>query len=70
MAELTILTLARLGAEDRAKIEAVEPAVRLIDAGGWFDGEYRETWPSFAAERYLAPDANGHGTRGRSVTGF
>ena len=63
MAELTILTLARLGAEDRAKIEAVEPAVRLIDAGGWFDGEYRETWPSFAAERYLAPDANGHGTR-------
>src|SRR6202166_2431966 len=63
MRKTNILTLTRLGAEDRAKIEAVDPAVRLIDAGGWFDGEYRESWPSFTAERYLAPGANGHGTR-------
>jgi len=53
----------RLSAEDRAKIEAVDPAVQLTDAGGWFDGEYRETWPSFTVERYLAPDATGRGTR-------
>jgi lactate dehydrogenase-like 2-hydroxyacid dehydrogenase len=53
----------RLSAEDRAKIEAVDPAVQLTDAGGWFDGEYRETWPSFTVERYLAPDATGQGTR-------
>jgi phosphoglycerate dehydrogenase-like enzyme len=58
-----ILTLTRVSAEDRAKIEAVDPAVRLIDAGGWFDGEYRETWPAFSANRYLAPDAAGKGTR-------
>jgi glyoxylate/hydroxypyruvate reductase A len=63
MPQLNILTLTRLGAEDRAKIEAVDPAVRLTDAGGWFDGEYRESWPGFTAERYLAPGAAGQGTR-------
>jgi glyoxylate/hydroxypyruvate reductase len=62
MPALNILTITRLGAEDRAKIEAVDPTVRLVDAGGWFDGEYRETWPAFTAQRYLAPGANGQGT--------
>src|SRR3954467_12439545 len=50
-------------AEERARIEAVDPAIRLIDAGGWFDGEYRETWPAFTVTRYLTPGADGHGTR-------
>jgi phosphoglycerate dehydrogenase-like enzyme len=63
MQPVTILTLTRLSAADRAKIEAVDPTVRLIDAAGWFDGEYRATWPAFSAERYLAPGANGRGTR-------
>ena len=36
-----ILSLMRLSAEDRAKIEAVDPAVQLTDAGGWFDGRKR-----------------------------
>jgi glyoxylate/hydroxypyruvate reductase len=58
-----ILTLMRLGAGDRAKIEAVDPSVRLTEAGGWFDGEYRDTWPAFSAERYLVPGASGRGTR-------
>ena len=58
-----ILTLTHLSAEDRAKIEAVDPAVKMTDAGGWFDGEYRETWPAFTSERYLAPNANGRGHR-------
>jgi hypothetical protein len=35
----------------------------LTDAGGWFDGEYRDTWPAFGAETYLAPGATGSGTR-------
>ena len=58
-----ILTLTRLTAEDRAKIEALDLAVHLTDAGGWFDGEYRETWPAFTVARYLAPGATGRGTR-------
>jgi glyoxylate/hydroxypyruvate reductase A len=58
-----ILTLMRLSAEDRAKIEAIDPAVKVTDAGGWFDEEYRETWPAFTSDRYLAPNAKGRGHR-------
>jgi len=63
MRTLNILTLTRLSAEDRTRIEAVDPAARLTDASGWFDGEYRETWPAFSAGRYLPPGATGKGTR-------
>jgi phosphoglycerate dehydrogenase-like enzyme len=63
MPKLNILTLTRLGVSDLAKIQSVDPDIQLIDAGGWFDGEYRETWPAFTAERYLAPESRGQGTR-------
>jgi glyoxylate/hydroxypyruvate reductase len=63
MRQINVLSIQRIGAEDRAQIEAVDPAIRLTDAGGWFDGEYRATWPAFATARYLAPDAMGSGTR-------
>ena len=63
MPTVNVLTLQRFSAADRAKIAAVDPVVRLIDAGGWFDGEYRETWPAYTSARYLAPGATGSGTR-------
>ena len=63
MPNVNILSLTRLNAEDRAKIEAVDPSVRLTEAAGWFDGEYRDTWPAFSADRYLAPGATGQGSR-------
>ncbi len=63
MRTIQVLNIQRLGAADRAKIEAVDPAIRLTDAGGWFDGEYRETWPAYTAARYLSPAAMGSGTR-------
>jgi glyoxylate/hydroxypyruvate reductase A len=63
MRTVNILSLMRLDAETRSRIEAVDPVVRLTDAGGWFEGEYRETWPAFSAERYLAPGTAGRGTR-------
>ncbi len=63
MAIINVLNIQRIGAADRAKIEAVDPTVRLTDAGGWFDGEYRETWPAYTAARYLAPGATGGGSR-------
>src|SRR5262249_56153007 len=59
MQEVQVLNIQRLSAADRAKIEAVDPAARLTDAGGWFDGEYRDTWPAYTAARYLAAGANG-----------
>jgi phosphoglycerate dehydrogenase-like enzyme len=63
MRTINVLTLQRLRAEDRARIAAVDPAVALTDAGGWFDGEYRDTWPAYTTARYLAPGALGSGTR-------
>ncbi|MEK9662965.1 MAG: NAD(P)-dependent oxidoreductase, partial [Alphaproteobacteria bacterium] len=60
---LTIVSTARLSAAERAQIEAVSPRIRLVEAGGWFDGEIRETWPEATADRFLAPEATGHGTR-------
>lgn len=63
MAELEVLSIQRISADERAMIEAVDGAVKLTDAGGWFDGEIRETWPAFTAERYLQPGAEGEGSR-------
>src|SRR6516162_10614810 len=55
MHKINLLNTQRLSAADRAKIEAVGPTIELVDAGGWFDGEYRETWPAYTAARYLRP---------------
>ena len=63
MQTVNVLNIQRLSAADRAKIEAVDQRVRLTDAGGWFDGEYRETWPAYTATRYLRSGATGSGSR-------
>jgi phosphoglycerate dehydrogenase-like enzyme len=63
MAPINVLTITRLSDAERANIEAVSPAVKLTDAGGWYDGEIRETWPDYASARYLGRNANGSGTR-------
>jgi phosphoglycerate dehydrogenase-like enzyme len=41
MAGVNVLVIQRLGAADHARIKAIDPAINLVDAGGWFDGEYR-----------------------------
>src|SRR5438477_10082392 len=63
MRTVEVLNVQRITAAQKARIEAVDAAVRLTDAGGWYDGEIRDTWPTFAANRYLRPDAAGHGSR-------
>ena len=63
MRTINVLAMQRTSASDRARIEAVDPAIKVTDAGGWFDGEIRATWPAFATARYLGPNANGNGTR-------
>jgi phosphoglycerate dehydrogenase-like enzyme len=63
MRQLDVLSIQRISPAETARIEAVDPSIRLTDAGGWFDGEIRETWPAYAANRYLRPDAVGMGTR-------
>jgi phosphoglycerate dehydrogenase-like enzyme len=63
MRSINILAIQRISTGDRAKIEASDPAIRLIDAGGWFEGEIREGWTDFAASRYLPPGATGSCSR-------
>src|SRR5712671_6531546 len=63
MKSVNVLVIERLGAADHARIKALDPRINLVDAGGWFDGEYRETWPAYSSVRYLAPGAIGSGTR-------
>jgi len=63
MEMINVLSIQRVSTEDRAKIEAVDPIIQFIDAGGWYDGEIRDTWPAFTSARYLAPKAMGSGTR-------
>jgi len=55
MQRINVLSIHRTSAEDRAKIEAVDPAIQLTDAGGWYDGEIRETWPPFTSARHPHP---------------
>jgi phosphoglycerate dehydrogenase-like enzyme len=64
MREINILSIQRLSAGDQARIEAIDPAIRFSDAGGWFDGEIRDTWPAYTSARYLRRTSLGHGTRG------
>src|ERR1700719_1570181 len=57
MRTINVLATQRISADDRAKTEASDPAIRLIDAEGWFDGEIGETWTALAAARHLPPAA-------------
>jgi phosphoglycerate dehydrogenase-like enzyme len=63
MREVNVLSIQRTTPAERERIGAVDLAIRLVDAGGWFDGEIRQTWTDFAVNRYLTPNATGSGTR-------
>lgn len=61
---IDILCISRITPEERARIEAIDPRVRVFDAGGWFDGEMRETWPRETTERFIPSGSDGgQGTR-------
>lgn len=63
MRTVKILSMVRLSDAEKDKIRAIHPGIEVTDAGGWFDGEIRETWPEYAANRYLPAGSNGTGTR-------
>ncbi|HAA93583.1 MAG: hypothetical protein CMM48_03515 [Rhodospirillaceae bacterium] len=60
---MKILSIIALSDDEQAKIRAIDPSIELTMAPGWFDGEFRDSWPAFCTESYLPPDAHGHGTR-------
>lgn len=63
MADINVLCILRTRDADRERIAGLDPRITCIDAGGWFDGEIRETWPPFTSARYLSSTSNGSGTR-------
>ena len=69
MRTVNILAIQRLSAADRARIEAIDPAVRLTDAGGWFDGEIRDTWSAYAGVALSRAGLHRRRARARNATG-
>ena len=58
---MKIVSLVTLSADDRTEIKALGDDIQLVDAAGWFDGEFAQTWPSATVQRYVA--SAGQGTR-------
>ena len=55
---MKILALLKLSEAEQQNILSTHPAVELIMAPGYFDGEIRDTWPAFCCDNYLAPQAS------------
>ena len=58
---MKIVSLVGLSEADAERIRAVDTSIDLELAGGWFNGEFKDTWPEATASRYIADE--GHGTR-------
>ncbi len=60
---LNILSLTPLPQYIQEKIQDIEPSISLTMVPGWFDGEIRESWPSFTCNRYVSAGSNGKGDK-------
>jgi phosphoglycerate dehydrogenase-like enzyme len=56
---LNIACLVRLKTADADAIRAISPEIELVEAGGWFDGEFKDTWPTATASRYVPGEGSG-----------
>jgi len=52
--DIEVLVIVPVVSEALARIAAIDPRVRVVDARGWFDVEIAQTWPRWTVERYLA----------------
>jgi hypothetical protein len=57
-----IVSLVNLSPADATRIRDVAERVDLVEAGGYFEGEYGATWPSPTIQRYV----RGHGQGSRA----
>jgi phosphoglycerate dehydrogenase-like enzyme len=48
-----IVSLVKLASAAASAIRAVDAAVELVEVGGWFDGEYAQSWPAETVARYV-----------------
>ena len=54
-----IVSLVELSPADARLIRAVDARVDLVEAGGYFDGEYDGSWPDTTVRRYVRGDGRG-----------
>src|SRR5437867_12390140 len=47
------LVIQPIGDEELAQIARLDSRLRVVDARGWFDDEFRQTWPQWSVDRYL-----------------
>ena len=60
---LEILSLTNLPQDLQHQIRNLDKDIKLTMAPGWFDGEIRDTWPTFTVNRYLSPMSHGQATK-------
>src|SRR4029450_10529969 len=53
MRTVNVLVIQPIADAELAQIASLDPRLRVVDARGWFDDEYRETWPKWSVDRYL-----------------
>jgi phosphoglycerate dehydrogenase-like enzyme len=58
-----VLVIVPIPDDALGRIAAVDRSLRVVDARGAFDAEFRETWPPWTVERYLGPRAESTGSR-------
>ena len=51
--DIEVLVIVRVADEALNQIAAVDSRIHVVDGRGWFDVEYRESWPSWSVQRYL-----------------
>src|ERR1700694_372202 len=51
--DIEVLVIVRVADEALSQIAAVDSRLHVIDGRGWFDVEYRESWPPWSVRRYL-----------------
>jgi glyoxylate/hydroxypyruvate reductase A len=53
MRTVAVLVIEPVDDEILDRIAAIDTGLKVADARGWFDTEIRETWPTWAVQRYL-----------------
>jgi len=63
MRTVNVLVIQPIADAELAQIASLDPRLRVVDARGWFDDEYRETWPKWSVDRYLGTRSGPPSTR-------
>src|SRR5258705_12253140 len=53
MHRVDVLVIQPIADEELAQIARLDSRLRVVDARGWFDDEFRQTWPQWSVDRYL-----------------